>query len=143
MGCPKPKSLLPIWLVLIGASIVAVHQASACSCKPLSAASVIEDADVAFEGEVVDVDAGGPCISGQFSRRDWAGRLLWCEPGWRLRVLTPLKGQLGDTVTVHTPRYEASCGYTFKKGQRLKVVAWYTRDRQLSTDLCTMLAVNR
>jgi hypothetical protein len=146
MGWLKGKSLLPMWLVLTGASIVDVDQASACSCvapSADSAASVIERADVAFEGEVVDVDLKTPCVSSEFRLRDRAGQLLsGCEPGWQLRVLTPLKGNPGDIVTVHTPRNDATCGYKFRRGERLKVVAWYTRERRLSTNLCAMLHAN-
>jgi hypothetical protein len=54
MGCPKGKALLPVWLVLIGASIVGADHASACTCLLSTPASIIERADVAFEGEVIE-----------------------------------------------------------------------------------------
>jgi hypothetical protein len=127
MGCLKAKLLLSIWLVLIGASIVGVDQASACSCAGGSAASLIERADVAFEGEVVDVDLESPCP------------FLSCDRRVKLRVLTPLKGQPGDMLTVYTPAQGTACGYFFKKGERLKVVAWYTRDHRLRTGACAMM----
>jgi hypothetical protein len=144
MGWPRGKSLLPTWLVLIGTSIAGAGQASACTfqsgqleglCAPPSAdsaASIIERADVAFEGEVVDVDVAfeTPCDDGL------------CEFGWRLRVLTPLKGQPSDIVTVFTPGPPGACGYGFTKGERLKVVAWHKRDQRLSTNLCALIHAN-
>lgn len=136
MGWLEGKSLLPTWLALIGAATAAADQASACSCAFSPTASVIERADVAFEGEVVDVDPEAPCAD-----PDQRGqRPLWCHKAWRLRVLTPLKGQPGNVVTLYSG---LPCGYPFTKGERLKVVAWYTPDRRLRTGMCAMFSANR
>jgi hypothetical protein len=63
MGWLKGKSLLPMRLAFIGASIVAAaDQASACTCSISTAAAVIERADLAFEGEVVDVGVEPSCV---------------------------------------------------------------------------------
>jgi len=138
MGWLKDKSLLPMWLVLIGASIVGADHASACTCAFLSAASTIERADVAFEGEVIDV--GWECVLDGFVPRKDRRPFFSCERRAQLRVLTPLKGAPDNIVAVY---HNVWCGYSFKKGERLKVVAWYKRDRRLSTGGCAMWDANR
>jgi hypothetical protein len=139
MAWLKGKSLLPMWLAFIGASIVGADQASACSCVASTATSIIERADVAFEGEVVDVGVEPSCVD---FVREGRRHPLSCDQRARLRVLMPLKGQPGGIVTVYTPVLSTACGYGFRKGERLKVVAWYQRDRRLSTGSCAMMSAN-
>jgi hypothetical protein len=156
MNWLKGKSLLPMGLALIGASIASPDQASACSCAFSPAASIIEKADVAFEGEVIearDLGLEKSCVNdglsklksdvraGKATEATLARDLFFsCERGSRIRVLTPLKGQPGGIVTVYT---SIGCPYFFEKGEVLKVVAWYTRGHRLSTGSCSIMGVNR
>jgi hypothetical protein len=147
----KGKSFLPTWLALIGASIVGGDQASACTCLLSTPASIIERADVAFEGEVIEaVGLDISCVEDgiawlkaspeRLDRRNAEDLLFSCNRGSQIRVLSALKGQPGGIVTVYTSQ---PCGYFFKKGERLKVVAWYTRGHRLSTGHCEMSSANR
>jgi hypothetical protein len=151
MDCMKAKSLLPIWLALIGTSIAGADQASACECLLSTPASIIERVDVAFEGEVIEaVGLDRSCVEDRIAwlkanperldQRNAEDLLFSCNRGSQIRVLTPLKGQPGGIVTVYS---ETPCGYFFKKGERLKVVAWYTRGHRLSTGDCAMTSANR
>lgn len=148
----KGEFVLLSALIFISVSTVGTDQAFACSCSRPEPASIIESADVAFEGQVVAVEyfdlLGNPCdieriVDGPDRLKAEQARRLCSRQKTRLRVLKPLKGQSEEVVTIYTDTDTAACGYEFRKGAYLTVVAGRGRSGDLSTGLCSMSGVNR
>ncbi len=113
------KFLLP-WPVTAFAIAWSHVPAIACSCvTSVDPAEFLREADLVFEGKVVSIQ-----------ETDGIQRVV------TLRVTTPLKGKLGQTVTLDQGR-QGMCAAQFTADQEVKVIAYGDASRGYSSDTCS------
>ena len=103
-------------LLVLGLVALLPDCASACSCAwPQRTERELDRSSAVFAGEVLDLKRGFETIKVSF------------------RVSEVWKGPEQDTLEVSTPRYEASCGYSFKEGQEYLV---YAEGKRMEVSSC-------
>jgi hypothetical protein len=108
--------LASVALLVLGLVALLPDCASACSCMPPPPAErALAKSSAVFAGEVVDLKRGFGTNKVSF------------------RVSEVWKGPEQDTLEVTTPRYGASCGYSFKERQGYLV---YAEGKRLSVYSC-------
>ena len=111
-----------VLLAALAVWLVAVAEASACSCVYVGPRAAIRGADGAFVGRVV--------------------RIKRAEHGWSnapavftFRVGRRLKGRMGRRIRVHTVSGGESCGLELRRGERTGLVM-ERRRRRWHASLC-------
>lgn len=114
------RRLAAFIVVVVGFTLMSPPPADACSCAVVEFAEVAERADAIFIGNQVDQR------DGFLSQR----RVLV------MQVEASFKGDVGDTVELHTYASSASCGISFQHGGLVGVVAYHHDDGNLHVDSC-------
>ncbi|MDT2022706.1 hypothetical protein [Methylocella sp. CPCC 101449] len=104
-------------------SLLAVGQASACSCVKQSREQAAQQASLVITGRVLNV------------RRDGANSYA------RIETVQMLKGAAPPVVEVMTPASSAACGFNFERGKTLAIAAQLA-EQQFRTTSCLMNAIN-
>jgi hypothetical protein len=117
------------WLILWLCSLAALvpSSASACSCKPLSKAEIIDWSAAVFRGRVLSVESPGMLD------------FKWPPDMWivRLEVITAWKGSPEPELVVITEQDGTACGVPFEKGvEYLVFAAPSSPDAPLWTSSC-------
>lgn len=119
-------------LIVLAVAIVVTGRspgAWACSCAiPASPDGYMETATYAFEGVMYnrdDPDGDGPVVS--------SARTVT----WSFDVEKELKGDLARRIEVDTSADGASCGYSFRLGNRYRVYLYEGPDGRYNTGLCS------
>lgn len=97
--------ILAVVVLLATSAVWAVKPAAACSCPPQDAQDLLERYDAAFVGRVASVTEPQP-QNGTWSSAD--------PVVYTFDVATPVKGDLGEQVEVHSARMSVSCGLGFR-----------------------------
>ncbi len=119
-------------VIAIGLTIIAVpmlvDRAAACSCRQGTVESAIAATAIVFDGEIVDIRTADGSM----------------QQVTTVKVLRPIKGDVGGTIEIATHTMSASCGYDFRGQERQLIVGAYPgKSGGLATDLCTMFLLNR
>lgn len=119
-------------LIVLAVAIVVTGRspgAWACSCAmPTSPDGYLQTATYAFEGVMFnrdDPDGDAPVV--------YSGRTVT----WSFDVEKELKGDLARRIEVDTSADGASCGYSFRLGNRYRVYLYEGPDGRYSTGLCS------
>jgi hypothetical protein len=133
--------------LIVAAMIVAAVDVQACSCSRPSAAEQFASADLAFAGEVVDVEDRY-----HFFRRLWWSvlALLDRDPFMELSdyetytgleftfaVERTWRGPASKTIRVVTGRGGGDCGVPFERGKRYLVYGYKSAHGEWHTNICT------
>ncbi|RMG42356.1 MAG: hypothetical protein D6719_06510 [Candidatus Dadabacteria bacterium] len=110
-----------VTLLLWGKASIAL----ACSCIPAKEAQYLKNAQIAFEGQALDIQEV------EKAQSQWSGSVKIT-----FKVTKTIKGSDKDQVSVTTNKSSAACGYPFQRGQFYRVYA-YTYKGQLTTGLCS------
>jgi hypothetical protein len=116
--------LASVALLVLGLAALLPDCASACSCGGMpgsereQAERELAYSSAVFAGKVVSITKGEPTPRSKLVS---------------FRVSEVWKGPEQDTLEVSTPRYEASCGYSFKEGQEYLV---YAEGKRMEVSSC-------
>jgi hypothetical protein len=109
--------LLP---VLCGLLLAAPALACECDSAPVDPEQYLRDATLVFEGEVLST----PLSS-------------WVLNTVTIRVLSPMKGRLGDEVVLHQSAV-GNCAADFEAGGRVRIVAHGSAEERYHTSACLL-----
>ena len=108
--------LLPVFCALLATPVLACE----CSSDAVDPEQYLRDATLVFEGEVLSRPLTSLIIDTV-----------------TIRVLSPMKGRLGDEVVIDQSRV-GNCAAVFKAGERVRIVARGTAERGYHTSACLL-----
>jgi len=114
------RRVLLVLVVLPGIMIATPAIACECSSNPVDPQIYLHDASLVFEGEVLDRPLTG-----------------WVLGSVVFRVLSPMKGRLGEQVTLDQSR-AGNCAAAFKAGEHVRIVAYGVADGGYWTSACSL-----